>query len=73
MHTQERGDRVRGARVVEQLAGKTVHSKSGSFKEDFDEGNFYKLDNFLILHCGAKTFKNFKSKVKECKNLDTMS
>jgi hypothetical protein len=46
-----------------------VHSKAGAFKEDFDEGYFYRLDDFLSLHAAGKKFKDFKDKVKAVKKL----
>ena len=71
VYKEERGDRVRGARVTHENTATTVQSKSEAFREDYDEGYFYKLDDRLTLHAALNNFKNLANKVKGGKLLGT--
>ena len=65
--TSSRAERVRNARKpgMEGVDASTrVVSQQGAFRENFDEGHFYNLDDYLSLHFAGIGFSSFKAKVK---------
>ena len=65
-HTQTRAHRVQSARKVGQqgLQTNVVIGEEGAFRQEFDEGHFYELDDWLSVHCSGRTFNSTRAKVE---------
>ena len=65
-HTGSRAERVQGARKPGQdrLEATTVVGEEGAFRQEFDEGLFYTIDNWLALHASGRPFSGMRAKVE---------
>ena len=75
MKEQSRAERCRGARKpgMEGVDASTrVQSESGAFRQEYDQGHFYKLDDYLKLHFHGQTFSSLKQKVAAVESTDNV-
>ncbi len=69
-HIERRRERIKGRKVASRAdVANQIESKKGAYRNNFDEGHFYFLEDFLALNFSGKAFTSLKAKVKAVNSL----
>ena len=62
-HIERRRERIKGRKVASRAdVANQIESKKGAYRNNFDEGHFYILEDSLALNLSWKVFSSLKAK-----------